>query len=270
MKILHISDLHFGMHKPDILDFFLKDVDDIKPDIILVSGDCTQRALKEQYQELLAFLRNIKTEILIVPGNHDVPLYDVFERFFSPFKPFNTHVSCQYGTEFKNDKIRILGVNSVNPYRVKNGKISQKTLQKIKYYFKQPFSGLSILFFHHNFDHLYDLHKPLKNYQQLVNYLPESHIDLICTGHLHYANLSLIKKNNNRSALILHAGSLSCARKKDAHNSYFLIETTKNGCRIELRIFDERGFLTLQEYDIDFSKYFSQLNHLLLPPVPHS
>lgn len=260
MKIFHISDLHFGMHHEFLIDYFLKDLSDIKPDVILISGDITQRATSEQYKLFLNFLKKLNCTVCAVPGNHDIPLHNFFERAFCPFKKYTSHVAPELGTQFENNLVRILGVNSVNPHRVKNGRLSSDTLQRIQEYFQSPFNGLNILFFHHNFDYFEGLHKPLENYRQFLGYLKESTVDIVCTGHSHFANISLIEKNDHKASLVLHAGSLLCKRSKDSLNSYYLIETKKNGCKIDWRVFKNKSFNTIATHDIDFSKGVSSLN----------
>lgn len=265
MKIFHISDLHFGMHHEFIIDHFLNDLLEIKPDIILISGDITQRARDAQYKAFLSFLKKLRGIVCMVPGNHDIPLHDFFARMFYPFKKYTTYVAANLTTQFENNKVRILGVNSVNPYRIKDGKLAAKTLGYIKEYFEPSFKGLSILFFHHNFDYLEGLHKPLENYRQFLTYLKESTIDMVCTGHSHYANVGLIEKNNHQASVLLHAGSLLCRRSRDGLNSYYLIETKEEGCTIDWRVFEKNFFNTITTQDIDFSKNFSTLKKSMHP-----
>lgn len=254
MKIMHISDLHFGMHQEHIIKFFLDDVTVFKPEIILISGDITQRATHSQYQLFADFLTCISAKTLVVPGNHDISLYNFLSRISSPFARYKSYVTPNLIAQTKNDFVRILGVNSVNPYRAKNGKLSASTMDEIRTYFQTPFSGLNILFFHHNFDYLEGLHKPLENYADFLNYLKESSIDVVCTGHSHYAHISFIEKNNQYPCALLHAGTLLCQRSKDHLNSYYQIEINEKRCTIHLRVFKEHFFQTLTTHTIDFAK----------------
>lgn len=254
MKIMHISDLHFGMHQKDIIPYFLDDCTTFNPELVIISGDITQRATHSQYQLFTDFLKCIPATVLVVPGNHDISLYNVFSRLSSPFARYKSYVTPDLIAQAKNDSVRILGVNSVNPYRAKNGKLSSSTMEEISNYFHTPFNGLNILFFHHNFDYLEGLHKPLENYTQFLNYLKDSSIDIVCTGHSHYAHISFIEKNNQYPCALLHAGTLLCQRSKDYLNSYYQIEINEKVCTIHLRVFKERFFQTLTTHTIDFAK----------------
>jgi 3',5'-cyclic AMP phosphodiesterase CpdA len=86
-RLIHLSDLHFGAHDPAIVDAVEKAVDEADPDLVVISGDLTQRAKTEQFQQACRFLERLRDnghDVLAVPGNHDVPLYDVLRRFLSP------------------------------------------------------------------------------------------------------------------------------------------------------------------------------------------
>lgn len=254
MRIIHISDLHFGLHDTTIIEPFIADLEHSKSDLIIISGDLTQRALTEQYQVLTNFLQRLPQPILIVPGNHDIPLYNPVSRVIFPFKRYKRYISSELDVHFQNDEVNILGVNSVNPYKIKDGELNKKKIEKIKNNFLSSTNQLNILFFHHNINYFSGLHHPLSNAAQFIEYVKESSIHIICTGHLHYANMTLIsKKKQPNICALLHAGSLMCKRKKDSFNSYYVIETKGLKCKIELRIFSDRSFTSKKTYELDFA-----------------
>lgn len=259
MKILQISDLHFGMHREELIAPFLQELQTIQPDVVLISGDLTQRATQEQYELFVDFAKKLSGVVLTVPGNHDIPLYphQFLIRMFCPFNSYKHYVNSDLKVHFESKDARILGVNSVNPYRVKKGRLSPKTMGEIEAYFSKPFDGLSILFFHHNFDRLEGAHKPLENYEELIQYLKVSSVNIVCAGHSHYANVNLIEKNNQKTCVFLHAGSLLCTRSRDNLNSYYLLELNNFSCHLEWRCFKEHSFQIQQQYNMDFSKNFS-------------
>lgn len=258
MKIIHISDLHFGMQKEGLLGPFLQDMQVLKPDVVIVSGDLTQRATKEQFLSFVDFSKKLPGVLLTVPGNHDIPLYphQILTRFLRPFSVYKNYVQPRTETQFENNELRVLGVNSVNPFRVKDGRLSSGTMKRIQSYFSKPYSGLSILFFHHNFDPIEGAHKPLENYKELISYLKTSNIDLVCAGHSHYANINLIEKNNKSSCVFLHAGSLFCNRSKDGLNSYYLLETKDKGVDINSFVYEKGSFVLRTHQNINFSEIF--------------
>ncbi|MGM9455229.1 metallophosphoesterase family protein [Legionella bozemanae] len=253
MKIIHISDLHFGMHNPEIIESLLDDLTLLNPDVIIISGDLTQRARSEQYKQLLGFLQRLTMPLLIVPGNHDIPFDNPIYRFLHPFKRYKEYISAQLEVSFNNKEVNILGVNSATPYQIKDGRLSQKTLGRIKNHFSCNSKQLNILFFHHNLKYFSGMHHPLNNAEEFIDYLKESPIHIVCTGHLHYANLTLITKNQGEQCALLHAGSTSCLRTKDEKNSYYSINTDQLKCSIDWRVFVNNAFTSHKIYELDFT-----------------
>jgi 3',5'-cyclic AMP phosphodiesterase CpdA len=92
-KILHVSDLHFGRIDPATLDPLRKTAERLKPDLVVVSGDLTQRARAWQFREARDYLATLPKPQLVVPGNHDVPLYDVVSRFLRPLSNYRRYIS---------------------------------------------------------------------------------------------------------------------------------------------------------------------------------
>ena len=82
--IAHISDIHFGRIDPPIVEAIVADISSMSPSLVVISGDLTQRARAGQFRDAAAFLARLPKPQLVVPGNHDIPLFDVFSRFFSP------------------------------------------------------------------------------------------------------------------------------------------------------------------------------------------
>jgi len=253
MRIIHISDLHFGMHNPAIIEPFLEDLALLKPEQIIISGDVTQRALQEQYEQLQLFLKRLPAPFLIVPGNHDIPLYDPFSRLFHPFKRYKHYISPQLEASFSNEEVNILGVNSVTPYKIKDGTLDEQTFNRIKKHFSATTGQLNILFFHHNLNYFSGMHHPLNDAPEFINYLENSPIHIVCTGHLHYANIKLISKKSGGSCAILHAGSLCCQRSKDNLNSFYLIDSNNLKCTIDWRVFNNDIFSSRQLNSFDFT-----------------
>ncbi|MBA3535515.1 MAG: metallophosphoesterase [Tatlockia sp.] len=250
MRIIQISDLHFGMHNPQIIESFLKDIELLKPDLILISGDITQRAREQQYILIQNFLKRFSQPYLIVPGNHDIPLNPI-HRLYQPFKRYKRYISSDLESHFSNAEVNILGVNSVNRFKIKDGRLSKSTLNRIRNHFSADSEQLNILFFHHNLNYFSGMHHPLNNADEFINYLKESPIHIVCTGHLHYANIKIIDKNQYEQFALLHAGTLFCKRSRDNMNSFYVIDTNKLKCIINRRVFAEGCFNSQQSIEFD-------------------
>ena len=91
--IAHLSDIHFGSVDFGLLDPLRAALESVKPDLVVVSGDLTQRAKMEQFHAAKAFLATLPQPQLVVPGNHDVPLWNPLRRFFRPRTRFGRYVT---------------------------------------------------------------------------------------------------------------------------------------------------------------------------------
>ena len=94
-RLAHLSDLHFGAHDPRLVSSVERKIDELGPDLVVISGDFTQRARTDQFRDACRFLDRLRDgghEVLGVPGNHDVPLYDVLRRFLSPLARYRRYI----------------------------------------------------------------------------------------------------------------------------------------------------------------------------------
>src|SRR5258705_9934060 len=119
--IVHLSDLHFGRVDHDLLDPLIQSVVAIKPDLVAVSGDLTQRARSHQFREARAFLDRLPQPQIVVPGNHDVPLHNVFSRFLQPLEKYRRYITVDLQPFFTDEEIAVLGVNTARSLTIKGG-----------------------------------------------------------------------------------------------------------------------------------------------------
>src|SRR6187402_1259412 len=130
--IVHLSDLHFGRIDPAILDPLAALVAAIRPDVVVASGDLTQRARKAQFQEARAYMDRLPKPQVVVPGNHDVPLYRIWERFLSPLGKYKRHITADLEPSFVDDEIAVLGVNTARSLTFKGGRINEEQIESLR------------------------------------------------------------------------------------------------------------------------------------------
>src|SRR6185503_7363957 len=114
-RIAHLSDVHFGAHDPAVVTGAEAWLAEARPDLVVISGDFTQRARRDQYREAAAFLDRIEATgipTLGVPGNHDVPLYDVVQRFTRPLHRYRRFIDDHLCPWFENARMAVLGINT--------------------------------------------------------------------------------------------------------------------------------------------------------------
>ena len=126
-RIAHLSDIHFGAHDPRIVDAATAWLEERRPDLVVISGDLTQRARVEQFRAAAAWLNRLRgagLKILVIPGNHDVPLFDVVRRFARPLARYKRYISRDLCPFYEDDEVAILGLNTARSLTIKDGRIN--------------------------------------------------------------------------------------------------------------------------------------------------
>src|SRR5574343_1234441 len=151
--IVHLSDLHFGRVDQALLAPLQRCVAALQPDVLVVSGDLTQRARTAEFQAARAFLDTLPGPQIVVPGNHDIPLYNVASRFLAPLRKYTRYVTLDLMPEYVDDEIAVLGINTARSLTIKDGRINRQQIEQIH----QRMSALDphltrIVVTHHPFD----------------------------------------------------------------------------------------------------------------------
>src|ERR1051325_5294938 len=130
--LAHLSDLHFGRVEPAVLEALRRRLRALAPDVVAVSGDLTQRARARQFREARAFLDSLPRPQVVVPGNHDVPLYNVFARFVAPLAGYRRVIGEDVEPGFVDDEIAVLGINTARSFVLKGGRVSESQLARLR------------------------------------------------------------------------------------------------------------------------------------------
>ena len=231
--IAHVSDLHFGRHDLAVMEDLLSSIEQGRPDLLTISGDFTQRARHAEFAEARRFLDRIPVSKIVIPGNHDVPLYNPFSRFFRPLRKYNRHIAPldQPLSFFQDDEIAVLGLNTARRFTRKNGRLSLAQIAGIPRIFATvPADTTKIIVTHH----------PLAvpgSEQALevagrslpaLRAIADTGVHLLLSGHHHRAlSGSVAEVSGGGSILIVHAGTaISTRTRGTAGNSYNLIGIT--------------------------------------------
>ena len=245
--IAHISDLHFGTEDRVIADGLLKDLSEKNPSLVVVSGDLTQRARSGQFKAAKEYLDKLRFPKIIVPGNHDIPLFDIFRRFILPLTRYKRYITEDLSPLYKDVEMAVLGINTARSFTWKNGRISEDQMKIIKDTFCSVNMPLiEVLVIHHQFipspdnDNV-DL---VGRAEKALNILDECGIDLVLAGHLHEGFTGDIQTYypGRRSIIIAQAGTAISHRTRGAPNAYNFITLNKDHILIEIRVWNGNGF----------------------------
>ena len=254
-RLIHLSDLHFGAHDPVLVEAVERRLDEEAPDLVVVSGDFTQRARTEQFEQAGAFLRRVRDaghEVLAVPGNHDVPLYDVVRRFLSPLTRYKRYIDDSLCPFIEIDGAAVLGINTARSLTFKNGHVSEEQMELIRDTFsKTSINQPRILVTHHPLFALPvgdgpKLGELMDDHQLALDAIADAGVDLLLAGHNHRASAndagSLVKGAGK--ALVIQAGTATSTRTRDELQSFTRIEIDGTGVRITIQRWDGAGFVS--------------------------
>jgi 3',5'-cyclic AMP phosphodiesterase CpdA len=226
---VHLSDLHFGRVDDTVLAPLRELVKRLAPDVVVVSGDLTQRAKSEEFEAARAYLDSLPGPQIIVPGNHDISLYNVLRRFLQPLERYKRYITDDLDPIHLDDEIAVLGINTARSLTFKDGRINHQQVAKMR----EELAGLDpritrIVVTHHPFD------LPCSaDDDDLVNRAPmamkafaECGVDLLLAGHLHVSHADSTAERypiSEYAALVIQAGTATSTRARGEVNSFNLI-----------------------------------------------
>jgi 3',5'-cyclic AMP phosphodiesterase CpdA len=247
LTLLHISDLHFGaVFLPAVGEALLRAASDLKPDIVVASGDFTQRAKASQFAAAREFLNRLPpVPCVVVPGNHDVPLYRVLERLVSPYRNYRKYMSAALDTVLARDDAVIVALNTTAPWsKIVEGRITRRQLDFCGAAFLDaPPGAARIVVAHHHFAPAPDYddeHDVLRRARQAIDRFNELRVDLILGGHLHRSyignSLDLYPSKDRASGIVIvHSGTTTSRRgraREREKNSFNLVNVGRETIRI--------------------------------------
>ena len=247
LTLLHISDLHFGPpYVPEVGEALLRLAPETKPDIIVASGDFTQRAKAEQFAAARDYLNRLpKVPIVVVPGNHDLPLYRLRERLFSPYALYRQYISQELDSVLRREDAVIVALNTTDPIlAVTNGRIRDSQLEMCTQAFRDaPAGAVKIVVAHHHFAPAPDYGDDvdvMRHAQRGLDRFIDLGVDLILGGHLHRAyignSLDVYPSNDRTSGIIIvQSGTTTSQRgrlREREKNTFNLIKIGDDVVRI--------------------------------------
>ena len=240
--VVHLSDLHFGKVDQALLTPLAETVNALAPDVVVVSGDLTQRARTAQFLEAKTFLARLPRPQVVVPGNHDVPLHNVVHRLFRPLDKFRSHIESNLSPNFIDAEIAVLGVNTARALVLKNGRVNEEQLESVRTAFAQMSNEvIKVVVTHHPFDvpsHI-DAKERVGRAEMAMAVFAQCGVDVLLAGHLHTSRTAGSGDRyalSGYEALVVSAGTATSTRGRGEANSFNVVRLQKH--RIEVERFE--------------------------------
>lgn len=245
MKIAHLADVHFGrIANCGIVEALLADVESVEADLVIVSGDLTQRARKREYEQAAMLLRSFTAPVLVVPGNHDVyAWWHPLHRLVAPLGRFRRYICDDLSPTFTNEEVSVLGITSARGWTIQRGWCGASARRRVGSFFAgQPEGKFRILVVHH----------PLAaggigaedvalGGARTLRAAVMAHVGLVLSGHWHLSHAERISGFGGAPLVVAVTGTATSDRwraPQERLNQYQVIEVLPEHIVIEARHYD--------------------------------
>ncbi|QGP80937.1 metallophosphoesterase family protein [Sphingobium sp. CAP-1] len=246
-RIAHLSDMHFGAHDRRIVDAATAWLEERRPDLVIISGDFTQRARVAQFRQAAAWLGRLHVaglRTLVVPGNHDVPLYDLARRFAAPLERYKRYISHDLCPFYEDREVAILGLNTARSLTIKDGRINHDQMAMLRDRFAAVAPDKTrILVTHHPLFAMPigkggELSEAVGRHEDAVKAVCEAGVHLALAGHFHrtYAQAAQKMVAHSGGALVIQAGTATSTRLRNAEPQSFNWLHVRRNDEMELQV----------------------------------
>lgn len=251
-RLVHLSDLHFGAHDPRIVEAVERHVDSLKPDLVVVSGDFTQRAKTEEFRQACRFLEGLRDgghEVIGVPGNHDVPLYDVLRRFFSPLARYRRFIDDTLCPFVELPGVVVVGINTARSLTFKEGRINEDQVTFLRDTFaRTPDDTMRVLVTHHPMFAMKvgeETQRAIGRQEMALDAIEDAGVDMLLAGHMHHASTQDASDLVTRAggALVVQAGTATSTRVRDQEQSFNTIDIAADVVTVTLNNWKGEDFV---------------------------
>jgi 3',5'-cyclic AMP phosphodiesterase CpdA len=238
--LVHLSDLHFGRIDHQIIRPLIERVTHLAPHVVAVSGDLTQRARSEQFKAAREFLDALPAPRIVVPGNHDVPLHNVFRRMLQPLDNYRRYITGDLQPFHADDEIAVIGINTARSLTIKHGRVNEAQLAAVRERLSSVGSRIvKIIVTHHPFD-LPESHGDrhlVGRARAAMNTFARHGVDVLLSGHLHIGHTgntaARYEMAGGRSALVVQAGTATSTRARGEANSFNVLRIDGGSITVE-------------------------------------
>jgi 3',5'-cyclic AMP phosphodiesterase CpdA len=186
--VLQVSDPHFGTERVPVVEALVQLTAQQRPNLVVLSGDITQRARPEQFRAARAFINRLGAPVLAIPGNHDIPLLALGIRLLDPYARYCEAFGDTLEPMHTSSDLLVLCVNTTRWWRHKNGEVSTAQIKYVTARLARADAAqLRIVVVHHPIavTRDEDVHNRLRGYLAAQKSWAAAGADLVMGGHIH-------------------------------------------------------------------------------------
>jgi predicted phosphodiesterase len=243
-RLVLISDLHFGREDPDLLEPLLEAIEAAAPDLVVMAGDFVQRARAAQFEPAARFMTRIGRPWLGVPGNHDVPLYNILLRLLDPYRTYRRWISDELEPCAVLRDVVVLGLNTCDPFAHQRGRVSTSDIRRIGDRIGAAGDRLPVVVAHHPFHHAPQVEKKLMvGAPAALDHWADRGPHIILSGHLHnWLSEPFIRRKGANMTLQLHCGTGLSRRLRGQPNDFAILDCSAQEVLVTRMIGDAGRF----------------------------
>jgi len=246
--LAHVSDLHFGRVDIGAAEALFDDLKALRPDLVVVSGDLTQRAHYWEFLLARQYLDSLDLPWLAVPGNHDISPFRLLERFTNPFRAYRTFIEKATEPVYVDDEVVVVGLNTARRMALEwnwaHGRISRRQIRRVVNEFERaPAERVRIVVAHHPFqppEHAPETRVVGRSAEALERFASAG-VRLVLAGHLHQGYIRVVtptEVTRTGELKLVQAASAISSRLRGEPNAYNIITVTGGNLDIRTRIFE--------------------------------
>jgi 3',5'-cyclic AMP phosphodiesterase CpdA len=257
--LLQISDTHFGTEQGSVVEALGKLAHQQRPDVLVLSGDITQRARPAQFRAARAFADRLGAPVLAIPGNHDIPLFDLWTRLRFPYARYIAAFGADLEPVHRSPDLMVVCVNTTRPWRHKHGEISALQVDRAARLLEGAESAqLRVVVVHQPVavTRAEDVSNRLRGRAAALQRWAEAGVDLVMGGHIHLPYVTPLH-GLARPLWAVQAGTAVSSRVRDGvPNSVNLLrwgaDSAPGCCGIEQWDYstDDRAFLLVKVSEV--------------------
>lgn len=237
--LLHISDPHFGTERVEVKAALQRLAAELAPDCIVLSGDITQRARRAQFASARAFVDGLPAPVLVIPGNHDIPLFNLWARLRSPYGNFRRAFGPALEREWASPDWHIIAINTTRWWRHKDGEVSPAQIERVAQRIGQAAPGQVRVVVTHQpmlVTRQHDVRNLLHGHRRAADAWLAAGVDLLLGGHIHLPYVRPLRPGSGHLAHVVQAGTAMSSRVRgDVPNSVNVLrrERGTHSCVVE-------------------------------------